>query len=58
MQDWKKITAETLMQMKVDPGVTQQILLRDLITVPSQSVRTRLCTLEKVYLLFREEMFN
>ncbi|XP_027652786.2 plasminogen-like isoform X4 [Falco peregrinus] len=47
MQGWKKTTAEILMGMNVDPGVTQQILLPDLITVTSQSVRARSCTLEK-----------
>lgn len=58
MQGWRKTTAEILTGMKVDPGVTQQILLRDLITVPSLSVRTRSHTLEEVYLLFREGMFK
>ncbi|XP_040453260.1 plasminogen-like isoform X2 [Falco naumanni] len=47
MQGWKKTTAEILMGMNVDPGVTQQILLPDLITVTSQSVRARSRTLEK-----------
>lgn len=54
MQGWMKTTAEILMEMKMDPGVTQQILLPDLITVTSQSVRAKSCTLEKVYLCFRE----
>lgn len=43
MQAWKKITAETLIMMKRDPGVTQQILIPDLITVTSQSVKVRIC---------------
>ena len=54
MQGWMKTTAEILMGMKVDPGVTQQILQPDLITVTSQSVKVRSRTLEKVYLFFRE----
>jgi len=58
MQDWKKTTAEILMGMQMDPGVTQQILLPDLITVTSQSVRARSLTLEKVYLFFREGVFD
>lgn len=46
------------MGMKMDPGVTQQILLQDLITVTSQSVRARSRTLEKVCLLFMEGVFE
>lgn len=41
MQDWRKTTAEILMQMKRDPGVTQQILIPDLTTVTSLSVKVR-----------------
>lgn len=41
-QGWRKITAEILIMMKKDPGVTQQILIPDLITVTSQNVKVRI----------------
>lgn len=50
-QDWRKTTAEILTGMKRDPGVTQQILIPDLTTVTSLSVKVRIHILSSFHFL-------